>query len=112
MNLLVLAPNYPHSGHPFSGIFNEKCARTLNEFCDAVKVLAPRPLVPPLLSSFVPRWNAYARAIKYESRNGIEVYRPATLVVPRFGGALWVDRFAFSAPMSVAVQLMVQGGAS
>ena len=46
MNILVLAGTYPHPGHRFSGIFNEKCAVALRGLCNDVKVLAPHSYVP------------------------------------------------------------------
>jgi len=95
MNVLVLASTYPHPGHPYSGIFNEKCVHVLSKICRRVEVLAPRPYVPPVVSSFIPRWKAYKAARTHESGNGTSVYRPAVLTVPRLGGALWVDRSAF-----------------
>ncbi len=94
MKILALAGAYPHAGHPFSGIFNERCVAALRELCDHVEVLVPRPYVPPLLS-FVPRWKAYAAAAKHEKRNGALVHRPATPVIPRVGAALWTDLAAF-----------------
>jgi glycosyltransferase involved in cell wall biosynthesis len=97
MKVLVVAGTYPHPGHPFSGIFNERSAQALRRVCEAVEVLAPRPYVPPLLSSFVGRWKAYTAMPHYELREEISVYRPAVPVVPRIGGALWLDYGAFIA---------------
>ncbi|MGH7847685.1 MAG: glycosyltransferase [Candidatus Binatia bacterium] len=95
MKLLVLAASYPHPGHPYSGVFNERSVHALSKICETVEVLAPRPYVPPLVSAWVPRWNAYRAAPEYQSRNGTLVMRPSTPVFPRWGGALWVDRSAF-----------------
>jgi glycosyltransferase involved in cell wall biosynthesis len=97
MNILVLASYYPNDGRPFSGIFNERNAITLNQLCGHVEVLAPRPFVPPLLSYVKPRWKAYAMITPYEIRNGLPVYRPASLEFPRFGRAFWSDQGAFLA---------------
>lgn len=95
MKLLILASTYPHPGHPYSGIFNEKCVRVLSKLCEKVEVLAPRPYVPPFFSLFTSRWKAYTAATRYQSGNGTTVHRPAMVVVPRVGGAFWVDRSAF-----------------
>jgi len=102
MKLLVVAPSYPHPGHPYSGVFNEKCVDALGKLCETIEVLAPRPYVPPLVSSLVPRWRAYSAAADGESANGTLISRPATLVVPLFGGALWLDRVAFLCCRAVA----------
>ncbi|MGH8056580.1 MAG: hypothetical protein ACREOH_05010, partial [Candidatus Entotheonellia bacterium] len=67
----------------------------LRELCEDVEVLVPRPYIPHLLASYVPRWHAYAGAMPHEVREGISVYRPACLQLPRIGRALWLDRSAF-----------------
>ena len=97
MNILVLASYYPNDGHPFAGIFNERNAIALNKLCGHVEVLAPRPFVPPLLSSVKQRWKAYTKIAPYEIRNGLPVYRPATFEFPKFGRAFWGDQGAFLA---------------
>ena len=95
MKILVLAPSYPHTGYSVSGVFNEKSTVALQELGHEVEVLAPRPYVPPLFSHLMPRWKTYACIKGYEVRNRVPVYRPACPVVPRIGGALWVDQAAF-----------------
>ncbi len=95
MNILVVVPNYPYPAYRSSGIFNEKCAHALRKFCDEVHVLVPSPYVPPLLSSLVPRWRAYATVSRYKRDNGVTVYRPAVPVVPRIAQAFWADQGAF-----------------
>ena len=94
MKILALAGTYPHPGHLFSGVFNEKCVVALRDLCDYVEVLAPRPYVPPGFT-FLPRWKSYGAIKGYEIRNGVAVYRPATPVIPRVGAALWVDLAPF-----------------
>ncbi len=94
MRILALPSSYPFPGHSFSGIFNERCVSALSKLCEGVEVLAPRPFVPPLLS-FMPRWKAYSTIKRYEIRNGVSIYRPAIPVIPRIGGAFWVDQGTF-----------------
>jgi teichuronic acid biosynthesis glycosyltransferase TuaC len=105
MRLLVLTSVYPHRGHPFSGIFNEKSVQVLRTLCDAVEVLAPRPYVPPLVSFLLPRWKAYAEAVPWEIRNGVRVHRPAIPVIPKIGSAFWQDHSAFMWIRQAARQL-------
>jgi teichuronic acid biosynthesis glycosyltransferase TuaC len=95
MKVLVVSPNYPYPGYRFAGIFNQKCVDALNRLCDRVEVVAPRPYVPPLLSSLVPRWKAYATAGNYEKQNGIDIHRPAIPVVPYVAQAFWADQGTF-----------------
>lgn len=66
----------------------------LRPLCHEIAVLVPRPYVPPL-ASFMPRWKAYAKAPRYEVRDDIPVYRPATPVIPKIGSAFWLDYGAF-----------------
>jgi teichuronic acid biosynthesis glycosyltransferase TuaC len=105
MRLLVLTSTYPHPGHPFSGIFNERAAQALSKICDIVEVLAPRPYVPALLSSLVPRWGAYTLAAGRQIRNEIFVCRPAVPVVPLVGSAFWLDKGAFIWSRKAAIKM-------
>ncbi len=95
MNILVVVPDYPKPGAPNGGIFNEKSVAALQELCDAVGVLAPRPYAPPLISSLVPRWKIFASTPAYEVRNGVAIYRPAYPQIPRMASALWKESVAF-----------------
>lgn len=95
MKILVVAPCYPHAGNPFGGVFNERCALALQQLCDGVEVLVPKPFAPPALSSLVPRWKLYSHMPAYEQKNGVPVYRPSILQIPRVGGAFCVDKGAF-----------------
>ena len=104
MKILVIAGTYPHPGHLFSGVFNEKCVVALRDLCDYVEVLAPRPYVPPGFS-FMPRWKAYSAIKGYEVRNGVAVHRPPTPVIPRVGAALWVDLAPFLSCRALAGRL-------
>jgi glycosyltransferase involved in cell wall biosynthesis len=95
VKVLVLAQNYPYPGHPFAAPFNERSVKVLQDLCDGVEVLVPRPYAPPVLSALVPRWQIYAQIPAYEMRQGIPVHRPAHPQLPRLGGAFWVDQAAF-----------------
>jgi len=95
MRVLVLAPDYPKPGRDFGGLFNERSVNALKDLCDGVEVLVPRPYVPPLFSLLVARWKIYRSTPTYEARNGVPVYRPGYLQIPRMGGAFWVDPAAF-----------------
>ncbi len=94
LKILVIASNYPYAGFPFSGIFNERCALALQEVCDRIEVLAPRPYAPSFLA-FHPRWKRYAAIARFEKRNGIPVHRPPVLQVPGVGGSFWYDLGAY-----------------
>jgi teichuronic acid biosynthesis glycosyltransferase TuaC len=109
MKILVVPSNYPHTGYPFSGIFNERSVSALRELCERVEVLAPRPYAPRLLS-FLPRWRMYAAAVGYETRNGVPVHRPAYPQLPWVGGAFCVDQAAFFCSRRVARKIHLSTG--
>ena len=95
MRLLVLAPSYPHAGHSFAGLFNERCVAALSELCESLEVVVPRPWCPPGMSRLSPRWKTYADMPKKEIRGGVSIWRPPYLQVPSVGGPLWLDRGSF-----------------
>lgn len=94
MKILTLAPSYPYPGFPFSGIFSERCVLALRRHCEHIDAMVPRPYVPRFLA-FQPRWKLYASIPCHEQRNGISVFRPSVLQIPRVGGAFWYDRGAY-----------------
>jgi teichuronic acid biosynthesis glycosyltransferase TuaC len=97
MKILVVTSNYPYTAYRFAGIFNHRSVMGLAEKCETVEVLAPRPYVPPVLSRvlFAPRWKAYATIRGYEVRDGVPIYRPAYLHIPRLRSAFWTGAGAF-----------------
>jgi glycosyltransferase involved in cell wall biosynthesis len=95
VKLLVVAQNYPHAGNPIAATFNVRSVMALQELCEELEVLVPRPYAPPLLSALVPRWRLYARIPAYERRENVSVYRPAYPQFPRVASAFWVDQAAF-----------------
>jgi teichuronic acid biosynthesis glycosyltransferase TuaC len=96
MRLLVVAANYPYEGNRFSGIFNQRSVEALEEHCESVAVLAPRPYVPALFGALpLGRWQAYARSKSHSMTGGIPVYRPGYFHMPRMASAFWHDQSAF-----------------
>jgi teichuronic acid biosynthesis glycosyltransferase TuaC len=95
MNLLVIVSNYPHPGHVYSGVFNERSARALKQLGHEVEVLAPRPYLPTSLTAWSPRWRAYGKISEREDRADIAVYRPAYPQLPFVRGAYWTNVGAY-----------------
>jgi len=95
MKILVVPSSYPYPGHPYAGIFNEKCVNVLKDLCEKVEVMVPHPYAPRLISSLSPRWRAYATATSFEIRNGVPIHRPPYFRIPRLASAFWSDRGAF-----------------
>jgi len=91
MKILVLASTYPYANNPSAGIYNERSAIALQEHCDLVQVLAPKPLSAAFLSVLSPRWKNYADMAAHEVREGISIFRPAYLQIPHVTPAFWLD---------------------
>ena len=94
MNLLLITANYPTPTSPQIGAQNERCAQVLRRFADRVVVVCPRAFIPSFMA-FQPRWRSYALIPHHYVSQGIEVYRPAYLVVPGLMQAIWANVTAF-----------------
>jgi len=80
VNVLIVSRLYPRPTDPVLGVFVEEEARELARHCN-LRVVSPTPWFPPVkLSS---RWYDYSQLPLREVRQGIEVYRPRTVVLPR-----------------------------
>src|SRR5262245_50563319 len=93
MRVLVVVPNYPYPMAPHNGAQNERCARVLSSLVERLVVVSPRPFVPPFLA-LRPRWKHYASIPHYSTADGIEVHRPAYLVVPGLMRGAWSNEVA------------------
>jgi teichuronic acid biosynthesis glycosyltransferase TuaC len=91
VKILVLASDYPYAEYTAAAIYAEKCVRVMRENSEAVEVLVPRPMCPPIVSRFNPRWRNYASIPRHEVRDGIPVYRPGYPQISRFFPAFWLD---------------------
>lgn len=80
MNVLVVSRLYPRPKDPVPGIFVEEEARELARLCN-VKVVSPAPWFPPL--KLLPKWYDYSQLPLHETRKGLEILRPRTMMLPR-----------------------------
>ena len=110
MKLLLVVPTYPHPGHPFSGVFNQRCAHALRQACERVEVLAPRPYSPPLLGRFKTRWKMYSRIPRLQEDRGILVHRPGFVQLPGIVPTLWADPATYGVCRRVALRLQERHG--
>jgi teichuronic acid biosynthesis glycosyltransferase TuaC len=94
MRILAAAPTFPSKSHPFAGIFTAKIVATLRELGHDVTVLCPTPFVPPGFGN-LGRWKQYANIEKESIYEGVPVYQPSTVVVPRLFQAFWSDEAAW-----------------
>ena len=95
MNLLLLVPAYPHPGDLFGGAFNHRCAVVLRSLCEGWKSFRRGPGPRRFLRGMSPRWSIYAQIPKYEVRDGISVFRPGYLQVPRINSPFWSDQGSY-----------------
>ena len=102
MRLLLVVPAYPYAGFPSSGVFSQRSAAALDEFCEHLEVLSPRPYVPPQLGRLRPRWKAYSQIPPSQQEGRIAVHRPAYLQVPGAASPLWAERAAYMASRRLA----------
>src|SRR5262249_40793561 len=94
MNLLMIPSNYPYPAAPHIGAQNERCAQILHGSVNRLVVLSPRPFTPSFMAVRL-RWKRYASIPFYTLARGIEVYRPASLVLPRVAPAIWKNDAAY-----------------
>ncbi len=80
LRALVVSRLYPRPSDPVLGIFVEEEIKELSKRCQ-VKVISPSPWFLPL--RFFKKWHAYTRIPVHEIRNGIEVFRPRTIMFPK-----------------------------
>lgn len=80
LKVLVLSHLYPHASDPRLGVFVEEEVKALSDLCQ-LKVIAPIPWAPPLWQTR--RWGAHAPPRRHEIRQGIEVFRPPMIVLPK-----------------------------
>ena len=83
MRVLVLSHMYPSSIEPVFGIFVHKQAQELVKQGCEVRVVSPVPFTPPLLKKLKGRWQDYSQIPREEDFEGIKVYHPRYLSLPR-----------------------------
>jgi len=80
LKILVVSRLYPRPSDPVLGIFVAEEVKELSRRCQ-MKVVSPVPWFPPLKP--FKKWYAYARSPVRELREGIEVFSPRAVVLPR-----------------------------
>ena len=82
MRVLILSHMYPNAVSPLAGIFVRQQAAALAQIGVEVKVVAPVPWVPALLSGRG-KWGGYPSVPHLEQEDGFPVYHPRALILPR-----------------------------
>jgi teichuronic acid biosynthesis glycosyltransferase TuaC len=80
MNVLIVSRLYPRPTDPVLGVFVEEEVRALARQCE-IRVVSPSPWFPAV--KLLPRWYDYSQLPLREVRQGVQVYRPRTVVLPR-----------------------------
>lgn len=108
MRVLTFGSLYPDATRPSHGVFVEqRLQHLLREGGIDAKVVAPVPWFP----SGHPRfgdWAAYARVPAKEARQGVEVFHPRWLSVPKIGMTLAPSLLAMGARPTLA-RLLAEG---
>lgn len=85
MKVLTFTSLYPDSTRPRHGIFIEKRVQELASVGEVeILVVAPCPWFP-FQSPFFGKYSEYARVPCFEKHNGIPVYHPRYLLIPKIG---------------------------
>lgn len=97
MKVLVLSTMYPNSVMYLSGVFVHEQVKELIKLGLNVIVVAPVPFSPFPINKLTQKWNLYGKIPKREIIEGVEVYHPRYIAIPR--GILkdfWGNFLAFS----------------
>src|SRR5262245_4313980 len=87
MKVLVFTTLYPNNIWPNHGVFiKERMSRFAKLDGCEVRVIAPVPYFPPIKLNW--RWG-FSQVVHREVRNGIVVYHPRYLVIPKLGMPLY-----------------------
>ena len=83
MKVLVLSHMYPNSMNPVYGIFVHEQVKALKNLGHDVNVISPVPWAPFPINIINKKWNQYSNINKYEQIEGIDVYHPRKITLPR-----------------------------
>jgi len=86
MKILTLTSLFPNSIQPIHGIFVKARVEALARLA-YVKVVAPVPWGPRFMP--IKRYRPYARIPSVEYQNGLVVYHPRFLIIPKIGRAFY-----------------------
>jgi glycosyltransferase involved in cell wall biosynthesis len=97
MKLLTISTLFPNSKEAKHGIFVETRLKHLVQKYPDIEhtVIAPVPWFP-FESSLFPQYSKYAKVPAKEIRNGVTVYHPRYLVIPKVGMTLTPHTLAFA----------------
>ena len=85
MKVLLISNNFPNSVESVRGIFAYHIAKSLQKKCD-LEVIAPLPWIPKAAVNRFSSKHPFAAVPYEEDINGIKVYHPRYLVIPKILG--------------------------
>ncbi len=108
MKILLFSTLFPNAAERTKGVFVENRLRHLKNDADVdVKVIAPVPYFPFTHSVFG-TYAQYAKAPLYEQRDGVDIYHPRYLVLPKVGMNL-TPHTLYRAGLKMAKELIENG---
>lgn len=102
MKILTFSTLYPNEAQPQHGVFVEnRLLQLIASGNVTARVVAPVPWFPFRHRMFG-HYAAYAQSPRYERRNGLDVYHPRHLVIPKLGMSVTPDLLYLSARSAIA----------
>lgn len=83
MKIVWIVSNFPNSYNTVSGIFFKQTVEILAENSVDITVIALTPYSNPLLGLISKKWDRYRKYPKMEFVNGVKIYRPRYLAIPK-----------------------------
>ncbi|MBP1915424.1 glycosyltransferase involved in cell wall biosynthesis [Lederbergia galactosidilyticus] len=83
MNILVISHMYPSSQKPVNGVFVHEQVKAIVKKGHNVRVISPIPYVPFFLDKISMKWKKYKLTKPQEIVEGIPVYYPTYIAIPR-----------------------------
>lgn len=93
LNILLITNLFPNKMEPNRGIFIKQAGFELAQLCN-LHVVAPVPFFP-FKSRFLQKWSMYAEIEKKEVIDGLEVYHPRWLIIPKILASAYGLSFFF-----------------
>lgn len=93
MRVLVITSLFPNNSEASKGIYNKQQIVALSKLCSLI-VIAPVPWSPQL--PFLKKWRCFTEVVSEETIDGIRVYHPRFLVIPKIGRTLYGFLFFIS----------------
>ncbi len=82
--LVLSGGSFPTKKHPVHGVFVKERMRFVKQLGIDLRVVSPTPYFPPIKA--FGRWHTWSEFPAHEFIDGLEVFRPRYLLLPKLGG--------------------------